>query len=1053
MIRRIIALLAALVLLVGIASAGSDLGLSPTSTQVYSGTLENWAAGGIQLPNGSYIVAWQHSPSESSNSGVVYSSISSDFGATWSSPITLVSNSTYAISEPQFAIFNNTLFLFYDTTNAASSGNPSARYVMASTDGGSTWGSPTMITSGAYLIRGSQNPINMSSGRIVLPGFIYNTSSTKYEGIVYYSDNNCTSWTTGGGIIHPTFALSEPTIIQFSNNTLMALIRNTSTVGGLYQFKSLSTDGGQSWSVPESSWVVSPRAQAAAIKTSAGRIALIWNNVSSSANTPRVPLTVSITPSDFSTIGNYTAIRSGTGQWSNFGAFVNSSGEIVVPYSDEINWRIYVTSLKESDFFPTSPSPNEYLGHVLYYYNVTSGAGAQTNYQMRFTLSNASGVSGYYPPNNIIYTNGSTRPDWADVYASDEFGNPVPFWIENHTTTANNCTAWVNVPSIAVSNASIGEWHFGNASQTASYMNGYATFPEYDDFIASSVNSTKWNTTGSITQNGDGNIRITSPGASESRLLSRIPFSVNTSLRAYMRSAHYASTSYREVMEWKGTYTTNANFCNEAAGYEGRYRNSNSGGTNLTPMAGWSADTMGVIEIARFAGSTNNSVNDANSVKNTGNVYTGTQNISFTTYAASSNVTVDWAFVRNIVYPEPITSSYTTTSDAVVAPVAAFICTPTNVTLGVYTACTDLSSNNPDTWLWDFGDGNTSTTQNPSYTYPAIGTYNVSLWVNNTVGGDWENKTSYITVTNASGFTPQDVWMEGQYTQMFSVTDSSTGLPIAGVLIDDLSGQQNTTIANGTGWITEGFGSYAILFTATGYTPKQVTYVFDQDESHDVQLTPASSSTVSKSTWYTPHQVQFIAVDSNYKKLPDVTIEATAIANTFPAGTDWLVSMYGMDADAANQIMNGTLVMSGDTGTDGAIVFTMLSSIQYNVTLTEPTTGVTTFTKIYPKDPSYTVRMVGVASAANNTYTDMGYNQSLWVYEPNASYVTMNMSYQDMSGRTSLVEYYAYNKSNSTYINYQSVANPGTSAVKLNFTVKNDKFVQYAWWYNAVRTV
>lgn len=35
----------------------------------------------------------------------------------------------------------------------------------------------------------------------------------------------------------------------------------------------------------------------------------------------------------------------------------------------------------------------------------------------------------------------------------------------------------------------------------------------------------------------------------------------------------------------------------------------------------------------------------------------------------------------------------------------------------------------PDEWLWDFGDGNTSTLQNPTHTYAAAGTYNVQLLV------------------------------------------------------------------------------------------------------------------------------------------------------------------------------------------------------------------------------------------------------------------------------------------------------------------------------------
>lgn len=42
---------------------------------------------------------------------------------------------------------------------------------------------------------------------------------------------------------------------------------------------------------------------------------------------------------------------------------------------------------------------------------------------------------------------------------------------------------------------------------------------------------------------------------------------------------------------------------------------------------------------------------------------------------------------------------------------------------------TDLSTGNPDTFSWDFGDGNTSTDQNPSHVYTTSGSYNVSLTV------------------------------------------------------------------------------------------------------------------------------------------------------------------------------------------------------------------------------------------------------------------------------------------------------------------------------------
>lgn len=41
----------------------------------------------------------------------------------------------------------------------------------------------------------------------------------------------------------------------------------------------------------------------------------------------------------------------------------------------------------------------------------------------------------------------------------------------------------------------------------------------------------------------------------------------------------------------------------------------------------------------------------------------------------------------------------------------------------------DASENSPETWLWDFGDGHTSTDKNPTHQYEAGGTYEVSLTV------------------------------------------------------------------------------------------------------------------------------------------------------------------------------------------------------------------------------------------------------------------------------------------------------------------------------------
>jgi PKD repeat protein len=54
-------------------------------------------------------------------------------------------------------------------------------------------------------------------------------------------------------------------------------------------------------------------------------------------------------------------------------------------------------------------------------------------------------------------------------------------------------------------------------------------------------------------------------------------------------------------------------------------------------------------------------------------------------------------------------------------------------------------------WAWDFGDGTTSTSQNPSKTYGASGTYNVSVRVTDVAGS--MNTSSVVAVSVVSGIT------------------------------------------------------------------------------------------------------------------------------------------------------------------------------------------------------------------------------------------------------------------------------------------------------------
>lgn len=80
-------------------------------------------------------------------------------------------------------------------------------------------------------------------------------------------------------------------------------------------------------------------------------------------------------------------------------------------------------------------------------------------------------------------------------------------------------------------------------------------------------------------------------------------------------------------------------------------------------------------------------------------------------------------------------------------PVATFTGTPLSGDYPLNVSFTDQSTNSPTSYSWTFGDGGTSTAQNPSYIYTAAGSYTVALTATNADGSDSETKVGYITVT------------------------------------------------------------------------------------------------------------------------------------------------------------------------------------------------------------------------------------------------------------------------------------------------------------------
>lgn len=93
-----------------------------------------------------------------------------------------------------------------------------------------------------------------------------------------------------------------------------------------------------------------------------------------------------------------------------------------------------------------------------------------------------------------------------------------------------------------------------------------------------------------------------------------------------------------------------------------------------------------------------------------------------------------------------IRAGYITVTGA--PPVANFSANPTSGIKPLTVQFSDESTNIINTWSWDFGDGSTSTAQNPYHTYSSLGTFTVTLTVTGPDGSDTMQKVDYIHVTD-----------------------------------------------------------------------------------------------------------------------------------------------------------------------------------------------------------------------------------------------------------------------------------------------------------------
>jgi PKD repeat protein len=188
-------------------------------------------------------------------------------------------------------------------------------------------------------------------------------------------------------------------------------------------------------------------------------------------------------------------------------------------------------------------------------------------------------------------------------------------------------------------------------------------------------------------------------------------------------------------------------------------------------------------------------------------------------------------------------------------PDAGFSATPTAGCSPLTVDFTDQSLGDVSSWLWQFGDGNSSTQQNPTHLYASEGVHSVTLTATSSLGG-FDTAARFDYVTSAAPTTAS-----------FTATPTQVCAPLGEVAFTDLSGGFPDT------WFWDfGDGSHS--------TAQHPTHAYPSPGLYTVTLTAGGSCGSDTTT-----MVEVIQVDPPCDQarlaLSDIPIVGTRISGDY----------------------------------------------------------------------------------------------------------------------------------------------------------------------------
>jgi len=296
------------------------------------------------------------------------------------------------------------------------------------------------------------------------------------------------------------------------------------------------------------------------------------------------------------------------------------------------------------------------------------------------------------------------------------------------------------------------------------------------------------------------------------------------------------------------------------------------------------------------------------------------------------------------------------------SPVANFTATPLTGGVPLTVTFTDLSTNNPTSWLWNFGDpvNTTSVLQNPTHIYSLPGNYSVELTATNDAGSNKTVRQGYIftyypAVANFTATPTSGSYGLSGLTVQF--TDHSTG-GVSSWDWDFGDGSYSEYNTHQNPGHTYAMGLYSVNLSVantfssdyllrTDYinvTPNAPTSDFETYDN-DVDMNPLSSGAAPLSVFFydlcsdDPTSWTWNFGDGNVTTIiKDGSHEFADIYHTFTNPGTYNVSLTSYNAwgsDTSYKTITATgLTISASSGPNGAVTPSGVTTVSYGATPT-----------------------------------------------------------------------------------------------------------------------